>query len=226
MYIEGLIPSSNYREPVSTGVDTSPKMDLSRDAFLRLLVAQLKHQDPLSPMESTAFTAQLAQFSSLEQLFDINDNLEILQATKNGQGLENLLDYIGKEIKSSDNNINLINGEATGGSYTLKEMGDVTISIFDSEGLEIKRLYIKDQEAGEYNVNFDGRDQYGYPVPDGYYSFHVQAFDKEGSPIEVSTGLSGQVKSVTYQYGIPYLMVGDHLIRPESVTEVSSGATP
>ena len=226
MYIQGLIPSSNYRESVSTGGETSPEKELSKDAFLRLLVAQLKHQDPLNPMESTAFTAQLAQFSSLEQLFTINDNLEILQASKNGQGLENLLDYIGKEIKSSDNNITLINGEATGGSYALQEMGDVTISIFDPEGLEVKRIYIKDQEAGEHNVNFDGRDESGYPVPDGHYSFDVQAFDKEGSPIEARTGLSGQVKSVTYQYGIPYLMIGDNIIRPETVTEVSSGATP
>ena len=49
---------------------------LGRDQFLTLLVAQLRHQDPLNPLKSTEFTAQLAQFSSLEQLFDVNENLE------------------------------------------------------------------------------------------------------------------------------------------------------
>jgi len=219
MSIAALEPT--YNKPDDTSSSASTKGELGRDQFLTLLVAQLKHQDPLNPMESTEFTAQLAQFSSLEQLFDINDNLEILQGTEDSQRLENLLDYIGKEIKSSDSAITLNNGKAFGGSYTLEERGDVIISIFDTEGSEIRTIYRDDQEAGEHNVDFDGKDNYGYPVPDGYYSFSVQAFDNKGSSIEVSTGLSGLVTAVTYQGGIPYLMVGDHLINPESVTEVS-----
>jgi len=210
-----------YNKPDDTSSYASTKGELGRDQFLTLLVAQLKHQDPLNPMESTEFTAQLAQFSSLEQLFDINDNLEALQAKENSQGLENLLDYIGKEIKSTDNNIALNNGEAFGGSYTLEDRGDVIISVFDTEGSEIRTIYKDDQEAGEHSVDFDGKDNYGYPVSDGYYSFSVQAFNSEGSPIKVSTGLSGLVTAVTYQGSTPYLIVGDHLIHPESVTEVS-----
>ncbi|GAF69083.1 unnamed protein product, partial [marine sediment metagenome] len=210
-----------YNKPDDTSSYASPERELGRNEFLTLLVAQLKHQDPLNPMESTEFTAQLAQFSSLEQLFDINDNLEILQGAEDSQRLENLLDYIGKEIKSSDSTITLNNGKAFGGSYTLEETGNVIISIFDTEGSEIRTIYRDDQEAGEHNVDFDGKDNYGYRVPDGYYSFSVQAFDNEGFSIEVSTGLSGLVTAVTYQGGIPYLMVGDHLINPESVTEVS-----
>lgn len=219
MSIAALEPT--YNKPDDRSSSASTKGELGRNQFLTLLVAQLKHQDPLNPMESTEFTAQLAQFSSLEQLFDINDNLEILQGTEDSQRLENLLDYIGKEIKSSDSAITLNNGKAFGGSYTLEERGDAIISIFDTEGSEIRTIYRDDQEAGEHNVDFDGKDNYGYPLSDGYYSFAVQAFDNEGSSIEVSTGLCGLVTAVTYQGGIPYLMVGDHLINPESVTEVS-----
>ncbi len=219
MSIAALEPT--YNKPDDTSSYASSKRELGRNEFLTLLVAQLKYQNPLSPMESTEFTAQLAQFSSLEQLFDINDNLKILQGTEDSQRLENLLDYIGKEIKSSDSTITLSNGKAFGDSYTLEERANVIISIFDTEGSEIRTIYSDDQEAGEHDVDFDGKDNYGYAVPDGYYSFDVQAFDNKGSPIEVSPGLSGLVTAVTYQGGIPYLIVGDQLINPESVTEVS-----
>lgn len=221
MYIEGL--GTTYGE---TSPYAGPKKDMGKEDFLTLLVAQLKYQNPLSPMEATEFTAQLAQFSSLEQLFNINDNLEILNGINNSQVPENLLDYIGKEIKSDDNYFTLTNGRASGGSYTLEENGNVIISIFDQEGLEIRTVYITTQEAGEYDFYFDGKDNYGYPVPDGKYSFTVLAFDNSGIPIDVNTGLSGLVTAVTYQDGIPYLMVGDQLINPESITEVSLGATP
>jgi len=204
-----------------TSTYATPKKELGRDAFLSLLVAQLKHQDPFNPMQSAEFTAQLAQFSSLEQLFNINDNLETLNGINNSQVPENLLDYIGKEIKSDHNYFTLTNGRASGGSYTLEERGDVLISIFNQEGLEIRTVNLTNQEAGEYDFSFDGKDNYGYPVPDGKYSFTVLAFDNSGIPIEVRTGLSGLVTAITYQNGIPFLIVGDHLINPESITEVS-----
>jgi flagellar basal-body rod modification protein FlgD len=222
MTMESIIPSSIYRELKNAGAEeTSPKKELGKNDFLTLLVAQLKHQDPMNPMASSEFSAQLAQFSSLEQLIKINDNLELLQGTKNGEIPENLLDYIGKEITSDDDRIFLDNGVAFGGSYSLKDPGDVIISIFDEENLEIRTIYRNNQDAGEYDVNFDGKDNNRNPVPDGKYSFAVQAFDKEGSPVDVSSGLSGRVTSVIYEEGIPYLTVGDRLINPESITEVS-----
>ena len=216
MYIDEL--GTTYGD---TSPYTSPKKELGRDAFLTLLVAQLKHQDPFNPMQSAEFTAQLAQFSSLEQLFNINDNLETLNGINNSQVPENLLDYIGKEIKSDANYFTLTNGRASGSSYTLGERGDVLISIFNQEGLEMRTINMTNQEAGEYDFSFDGKDNNGYPVPDGEYFFTVLAFDNSGSPIEVSTGLSGLVTAITYQNGIPFLIVGDHLINPESITEVS-----
>ena len=60
---------------------------LGKEAFLKLLVAQLKHQDPLKPQDDSAFVAELAQFSSLEQTMGINDRLDLLSAQS--QGLQN-----------------------------------------------------------------------------------------------------------------------------------------
>lgn len=220
MSIAALEPT--YAKPGETSPDANPKAELGRDQFLTLLIAQLQHQDPFNPMESSEFSAQLAQFSSLEQLFDINDNLEILQDAKTeGQGLEDFLDYIGKEVKSTDNNVVAVNnGETYGGVYTLEKMGDVVISMFDMEGSEIRMICRDDQAPGTYGINFDGKDNNGYPVPDGYYYFTVHTLDGNGSKVEVSTDLSGVVTAITYKGVIPYLIVGDHLISAGNVIEI------
>lgn len=68
--------------------NTTQSSDLDKDAFLRLLVTQLQNQDPLSPMEDREFIAQMAQFSSLEQMQNLNKTLETTQTT--------ILDHIGQ----------------------------------------------------------------------------------------------------------------------------------
>lgn len=218
MYLNSLIP--NYTDPSS--YDTNPKAqkEINKDAFLSLLVAQLKNQDPLNPMESTEFTAQLAQFSSLEQLFNINENLKTLSQEKAGQTAKDLIDYIGKEITWTDNTLVIKDGEVTGGAYKLTERGDVILSIFNTAGTEIRTLYNGDQQAGEYDIRFDGRDQKGQSLPDGTYSFVVKAFTKNGAPMDVTTSLKGKVTAVTYKNETPYLVVGEHVIRPEGVREI------
>lgn len=89
---------------------------VSKDDFLKLFTIQLQYQDPLKPMDSTNFTAQLAQFSSLEQLFNINKNIEQI-ATQNGSFKNfNGTELIGKKVKTKEGEesriigINLENG--------------------------------------------------------------------------------------------------------------------
>jgi len=121
------------------------------------------------------------------------------------------------------------------GSYTLEEAADVAVSVYDSNGLEIRRLYPGWQDAGEYDVAWDGRDNSGEVVEDGIYTFEVTAKDEAGNYVDANTYISGEVTGVTYQYGIPYLMIGDLLIgtnntiievtktEPEDTTTVAEG---
>jgi len=191
---------------------TSPKKEVGRNEFLTLLLAQLKYQDPLSPIESTQFTTQLAQFNSLEQLFGVNENLTGIQEMLYSQDKENLLELIGKTVKASDNTIFIEDGGIVSGSYTLEDAADVTITIYDSNEFEIRRLYVSDQDAGEHDVAWDSRDNSGEIVEDGIYTFAVNAEDEAGKYVEANTYISGEVTGVTYQYGIPYLLIGDILI--------------
>lgn len=207
MAIEGV--GTTYGE---TSSYTSPKKELGKEDFLTLLVEQLKHQDPLNPMESSEFTAQLAQFSSLEQLYGMNENLAGIQEVLSDQNKENLLELIGKTVKADDNTILIKDGNAASGSYLLQDRADVTISIYDSNGFEIRKLNLGTQVAEEYDVAWDGRDESGEMVEDGIYTFEVIAKDDAGNYVTASTYTSGEVTGVTYQYGIPYLMIGDILV--------------
>lgn len=225
MSIAALEPTYNNTD--ETPRYANPKDALGRDQFLRLLVAQLQHQDPLNPMEGTDFTAQLAQFSSLEQLFAVNESLTGIQEALSVQENSDLLDFIGKTVKAEDNTILVKDGSVVSGSYTLEDRADVTVVVYDSDGYEVRKLYPGWQDTGEYDVDWDGRDNSGEMAEDGMYTFEVTAKDDAGHYVTVNTYVSGEVTGVTYEYGLPYLMIGDKLVSTDqTIIEVRKTVAP
>ena len=207
----------------SYGSDTE---DVGIDQFLTLFIAQIKNQDPLSPLDSAEFTAQLAQFTSVEQLYGMNKSLSYIKETLNDQGgQQDLIGLIGKTVKADENTISVENGEVLSGFFNLDEKADITVSIFDSNGLKIRTLYPGWKDKGEYNINWDGRDESGEIVQDGAYTFEVTARDENGYYVEASTYISGEVTGVTYKYDTPYLTIGDRLINRDNIIEVNKTTT-
>ena len=202
----------------STGTDTE---EVGIDQFLTLFIAQIKNQDPLSPLDSAEFTAQLAQFTSVEQLYGMNESLTDIKQTLNDQdGQQDLIALIGKTVKADDNTISVEDGEVLSGFFNLEESADTTVSVYDSNGLKIRTLYSGWNDKGEHNINWDGRDKSGEIVQDGTYTFEVTARDENGYYVAANTYISGEVTGVTYKYGDPYLMIGDKLIRKDKIIEI------
>lgn len=88
---------------------TTATNSLDKNTFLKLFTTQLKNQDPLNPMDATAFTAQLAQFTSLEQLYNVNDNLKTLLSTQNSLLSNMSANLIGKTIAMNDGSTGKVN---------------------------------------------------------------------------------------------------------------------
>ena len=195
---------------------------LGRDAFLKMLIAQLEHQDPLNPMQGADYSAQLAQFSSLEQLFQVNSNLETLATSLDPSGNENVLDYIGKQIMSEDDNLRLVEGKMTGGLFTLEQTEEIVISIYDDIGREIITLYPGKLDAGTHAVEWNGYDRTGVPVPDGNYRFELSAVGVGGAYMPIPAAASGTVTGVTYENGMPYLDVDGRSVDPATVIKVKA----
>ncbi|MFW6148131.1 MAG: flagellar hook assembly protein FlgD [Thermodesulfobacteriota bacterium] len=224
MSIEAL--SGIYGESglVDEGPSSSKTQDkLGKDEFLTLLITQLQNQDPLNPLESTEFTQQLAQFNSLEQLFSINDNLANIQKALDSQEEDNLLDLIGKTVKADDDTILVQEGKVVPGSYSLDEAADVTISVYDSNGSEVRTLQQGALTAGNHDVVWDGRSETGERMADGVYTFDVSARNEEGNPVAAHTYTWGEVTGVTYEHLSPYLMIGEKLVSAHSeILEVAN----
>src|SRR5919109_3622179 len=113
-------PSSSAPPPASPGAAQGTTKESPKETFMKLLVAQLEHQNPLSPMDNMQFTQQLAQFTSLEQLQSMNANLSALmtaQTTTNGLQAATL---IGKQIQAQANTTQVTKqGAATPLQYRL-----------------------------------------------------------------------------------------------------------
>ena len=196
----GVIDSASYVEPFAPP-ETKNKDDIGKDEFLLLLVEQLKHQDPLEPMDGTDFTAQLAQFSSLEQQTAMNDNLMLLQDYSATLNRLSALDMIGKKVEYDGSGSGSININGDGQPIPLDfELADgahkVVVDIYNSAGGRVETLELGAFDLGLQSYNWNGKDIDGNSFPAGNYSFNVTARDELGQLIDTTVNGKGEVQGI------------------------------
>lgn len=192
-----------------SSIDRSPDRQATGDSvlgkydFLKLLVTQLGNQDPLNPMDGQEFAAQLAQFSSVEQLLNIGDalaqngELNALLAQSVNSGVAAGL--IGKTVRAAGNSVGWNGEHAAPLNFELADAADeVTIRIHDESGKIVRTLDLPVLSSGEHSFEWDGMDSSGLIVAEGSYTFEVVAADGEGNTVEAQTYLTGVVDRVTF----------------------------
>ncbi|MFZ1984861.1 MAG: flagellar hook capping FlgD N-terminal domain-containing protein [Desulfatitalea sp.] len=194
---------------------------MGKDDFLRLLVSQLQSQDPLNPMDSTAFTAQLAQFSSLEQLQNINTTLGTIGTSQsvltNGQAVS----FIGKTITAIGDTIDVQNGQSQSLQFSLDTAAEGSyLRVYDRQGNFIRQIETGALPAGQNSVSWDGRDYLGGQAPSGTYTFDVEAVNELGNSVPVTQFVSGTVTGVHFLNGVAYLQCGSREIAMGNVVNV------
>lgn len=166
------------------------------DTFLKLLVAQLKNQDPLNPLDGTQFTGQIAQFSSLEQQINSNNYLKQLVASRDF-GEQNLANsYLGKQVLGPGK-ILTREGTATPLGYEVgKGATKVTLEIIDNTNGQVVRTINGDPKEGIKTLTWDGKNDNGQVLTGTNYTLRVKATDAENKVKPSSGYVYGQVKSV------------------------------
>jgi flagellar basal-body rod modification protein FlgD len=185
---------------------------LGRDDFLQLLVTKLEHQDPLKPMEDEDFIAQLAQFSSLEQMSNIADGIEssnqwdYLQM----QSMNNVMaaGFIGKDVKAEFNGVFVDYDNEPRIAFTLNQYADeVTFEIHDGAGNLVRTLTEDELEPGNHSITWDGKDERGNRAAEGYYTVSVTGVSGAGEKFTPQLALFGTVERVIYREGSAFLIV-------------------
>jgi flagellar basal-body rod modification protein FlgD len=212
-------------EPISLNDSTFSSQEvntLGKDDFLNLLITQLQNQDPLSPMDSTEFSAQLAQFSSLEQLSNVNDNLETMQLFQASLNNSQAVAFIGKSIKASGDSFLMAEGVPDEIHFELAgDAEDVYINIYDADGNFVATQQEGSLKAGAQRASWDGTDHEGNKLQDGVYHFEIMAVDVNNEMVDATTFTTGKVSGVTYKNGSSYLLSGEQMIPLGNVIEVT-----
>lgn len=202
------------------------KSNLGKDDFLNLLVKQLQYQDPMEPMKDTDFVAQLASFSSLEQLSNIGTSLDNSTQLNYilSQTIANTIatTLIGKEVVANSNQIHHDSNSTNRLDFNLDDAAaNAEIEVKDSNGTVIRTITSNNLEKGSNSVEWDGRDNNGVRVAAGNYTFSVSAKDQDGNEVGAQTRLIGLVESVRYEDGQGYLIVNGQKISLSDIVEVN-----
>lgn len=183
------------------------KNTLGKDDFLKLLMAQLNNQDPLKPMEHQEFSAQLAQFGSLEQLQNIHKGIESLQGGMGNEAKLSALGMIGKSVSANGNEVELMEGQPVNLSFSAKEgVTPIKAQVYSNGGKLVRELDINARTA-KAGLVWDGKDQEGSSMPSGKYTFRVQGVSPNGQAEELGAKLSGRVTAVEMNGNQPLLIV-------------------
>lgn len=216
----GLITSSSTSTS-STSTSKTATKDLDKNAFLNLLVAQLKNQDPTQSQDTNQMVQQMTSFSSLEQMQNMSATLTNMQSQNVGLYEAQTANLVGKQVQVSTTGFALKNGSASVGIH-LDADANVTLTVKDSSGNVVTTLNEGSQTSGDHTLTWNGKDASGNLMADGTYSFSVAAKAADGSTVNAYTSTSAKVDSVSFINGTVMVSAGGRSFPISDITQISA----
>jgi flagellar basal-body rod modification protein FlgD len=188
--------SASLLASVNGTAAASSTTDEAQDRFMTLLVTQMKNQDPLNPLDNAQVTSQLAQLSTVTGINKMNSTLEtFMTSLQSSQSLQ-MSNLIGHDVLVEGNDISF---DGTGGYFGVElptSTDDLTITINDATGKQIRQITLGNQSEGIIPLSWDGYGDDGTQVEAGDYSFTVSA-NISGEPATVNALSLTQINSIS-----------------------------
>lgn len=213
-------------------VDTSKKMrtvgnnQMGKDAFMTMLLAQMKNQDPSNPLKSHEMAAQLAQFTQLEKLNNIDESIAGMRKDNLPTHNYQALTFIGKSITTDTSKVSRMDKEAHHEiRFTLPaDAPTLTMKVKDAEGNVVRTMEHKNVKAGKNELAWNGLTDDGSTAPVGDYTIEFDAKSSNGRGLHVETKTEGIISGVNFTPQGPQLMVGKQAINMADVKSISDPA--
>jgi len=222
----------NLRQKIGTGFtaaakakDGKKKNELGKDDFMKLMSAQLKYQDPISPMKNEQMAAQLAQFSALEQMMNVNSNLEKMTAGQKPSEHMIAASLIGKRVTTDSNHLTLEKDAQPEISFQVPtNTQSLNLALVNSKGEVVREFDLGEMKQGAQSVRWDGKNSKAQPQPVGEYSYKLTGLDEAGKPIQFNADSSGIVTGVTFEGGRSILLVDGKKVPIDKVGKIEADA--
>lgn len=191
------IISALNKKNTDTSSATSSTPTLGQDAFLKLLITQLKNQSPLDPQDNTAFVAQLAQFSSVQGIENLNTTVSSLSSSLQSSQALQASALVGRTVEVETTKAYLGTSGVVRGTMVLENSTPtLRLNVYNASNQVVLQKDLGTQEAGEIPFAWDGTATDGTALPAGTYRFEVLA-SENGKSVPVTTYLGNNVNSVT-----------------------------
>jgi flagellar basal-body rod modification protein FlgD len=204
-----------------TAAPVSPTSQLGKADFMKLLVAQLKNQDPLNPVDSKEMISQLATLTSVEKLTSLDTNMTKMRAESAGMASMQATALIGKTVEANASHLTLDGINPAQAEFTLQDVAQsVSVTVRDAAGNTVRTLELGPQTQGGHTIDWDGINDEGQRALNGQYSFEITAKSDTGQPVAATSRVNGLVSEVSFDNGLVELVVGKSRISLTDVVKV------
>ena len=199
----------SYRPPVETGATAKPaESGLGEEEFLSLMMTQMQHQDPLSPMDSSQFMDQVTQMNTVKQLMLANQTLDQLMVGITSINNESAVNLVGHEVVAQGDSFFHEAGSSEDLVFELgAEAQEVVVTITDESGSVVDTIELGELNRGEHDVTWSGRTEHGSRASEGNYRYSISAVGENGEAVPVATFVTGLVEELRFVNGQPMLYI-------------------
>lgn len=199
---------------------------MDKDAFFKLMLAQLKNQDPMNPLKNHEMAAQLAQFSTLEQMTNMNTTLTKME----GQGSKpqdfQALNLIGKTVAGDSSRVvrTQFDKEHDFNFNLPQDATEANVKLMTAKGDLVREYKLSNLKAGPNKVSWNGKNEGGVAQSAGEYIFQVEAKNNVGQKIPVKTEFQGVISGMSFSAEGPVLQVGSQTIKMRDVRQITDSS--